>query len=174
MDIGWFTLFFSAFTAAVGFFGNMFYERKKALRDKATEERRTIYSDFIEIMVDRFHSQNNTEIGTDADFSKRMFEFYKDYLLYASPDVINAVGEYQQFAILQGNLPLEKQDLKTYYLKYAKVIYEMREDLGLSIKELGSHGQHIFKTMLVDYTTIFSESSPDKKILPSNIEGGTV
>lgn len=163
MDIGWFTLFFSAFTAAIGFFGNMLYERKKQLRDKATDERRVIYSEFIDIMIDRIQVQQDTPPEANEVFHKRMFEFYKNYLLYASPDVINAVGEFQQYSMQQEQVPLSEQNAEAYYLKYAKVIFEMREDLGLSVKQLGTNGQHIFKTFFSNYHEIFTSNTSDSR-----------
>lgn len=153
MSLEWFTLFFAAFTGIAGYLGRMFYDRKKELRDEATKERRTIYKKFIEIAIDQL-SNRNTE-----DLDGRMFDFYKTYLLYASPDVINAMGEYQQHVMHQD---VNNPDLNGQYKKQAKVIYEMREDLGLSIKNLGSHGQHVFKTILTNYDEVFSNSQEVK------------
>lgn len=155
MEFQWFQLYVPLVAGAIGFFGNMIFERKKQLKDKATDERRKIYSEFTDIMIDRIRHQQTATIEMNEQFSSRMFEFYKNYLLYASPDVINAVGDFQQFAMKMEALPAEKRDELTYHLKYSKVIYEMREDLGLSIKNLGSHGQHIFKTFFSNYYTIF-------------------
>ena len=170
MDIGWFTLFFSAFTAAIGFFGNMLYEHKKQLRNKATEERRSIYSTFSDIMIDRIRYQEGMTEELLNDIINRMFNFYKDYLLYASTDVINAIGDLQQFMFQlkerldQGEDPesIDKESSKLY-LKYSRIIYEMREDLGLPVKELGEHGKHILKSFLSNYYSLYPQNTTDLK-----------
>lgn len=48
-------------------------------------------------MIDCMQMQEDAAPEVNEVFHKRMFEFYKNYLLFPSPDVINAVGELQQY-----------------------------------------------------------------------------
>lgn len=149
MSLEWFSLFFAMFTGVAGYLGRMFYDRKKELKAKATETRREIYRDFINIIVDQLHDP-----GMEG-LNERMIEFQKTYMLFASPDVINALGEYQQYVMHQD---IHNPNLNLQYSKQARVIYEMREDLGLSVSNLGAQGEILFKGILSNYSQVFPDS----------------
>ena len=166
MEFQWFQIFVPLAAGAIGFFGNMIFENRKQLKNKATEERRKIYSTFSDIMIDRLRSQETITEEQLEKINDRMFNFYKDYLLYASPDVINAIGDLQQFTFtLQQRLlngeTIEEIDRESsaLYLKYSQVIYEMREDLGFSIKNLGANGEHVLKSFLSNYYMLYPKKT---------------
>ena len=83
-----------------------------------------------------------------------MFDFLKEYMLYASPDVVNAFGDYRQY-IFKEVYGKERIDTRMQYQKLSKVIMEMREDLGLSNKDIGTFGERTFKAVLIDYYHYF-------------------
>ena len=129
MTLEWFTVFFSVLTAGIGYYARHIIEKRKELQNEVNIERRKVYQQFVDIIIDDLHSQSEPEKQDFKAVNDAMFSFYKKYMLYASPDVINAMGEYRQynFSLLLGK---DTMNPKTHYAKLSKVLMEMREDLG--------------------------------------------
>ncbi|WP_245967245.1 hypothetical protein [Ulvibacterium marinum] len=81
-----------------------------------------------------------------------LYEFYKKYVLYASPKVIIAFSDYFQFMYQQNED--EKTDSKQHLLLMTKIMVEMRKDLGLKNKDLGKNGQKLMRALIKDYDVI--------------------
>ena len=155
MTLEWFTVFFSVVTAGIGYYARHIIEKRKELQNEVNVERRAVYQKFVDIIVEDLHSQSEPDKQDFKKVNDAMFDFYKKYMLYASPDVINAMGNYRQynFALLTGK---ETMNPRVHYENLSKVLLEMREDLGLSNKNLGDNGERAFKTMLMDYHDYFN------------------
>ena len=83
-----------------------------------------------------------------------LFEFYKKYILYASPNVIKAFSDYFQFVYNQqgnGNVEDSKKSLEFM----TKIMLEMRKDIGLKNDGLGMNGQMLLRALINDYDTIW-------------------
>ncbi len=152
MSIEWFTVFFSVVTAGIGYYARHLIEKRKELQNEVNKERRKVYQEFVNLTIDQLKIID-LEDPALVVINEKMFEFYKTYMLYASPDVINALSDYKQFQFKYIGRE-DETDVKQQYQKMSKVIMEMREDLGLSNKELGTYGEKVFRTMLSNYSDI--------------------
>lgn len=135
--------------AAVGYLIKQSIEKNKELLSEVTKERRLIYQQYVNLIMDLFantKAPNNKEIN----MVKELYGFYKKYLLYASPNVIKAFSDYFQFLYTedtQTNLPKNMKLL-------SKIMLEMRKDLGLKNDGLGLNGEMLLRAILKDYDTI--------------------
>ncbi len=181
IDFEWYKLMIPLAAGGIGFLVRYAYDKKKELQAPVNTARRDVYKKFITMVVDDFKETGaavkkvqEEAMGTQEMISKeaflqrimaikqenitdldaKMYDFYVDYMLYASPDVINAFGAYRQylFDIVYFGLP---QNERTNMEKLAKVIYEMRDDLGLRNKGLGKYGEVALRGVLMDYREIF-------------------
>ncbi|QIE60124.1 hypothetical protein G5B37_11295 [Rasiella rasia] len=169
MDFKWYELLIPIVTGILGYLLRLFFDKRKELYSEATKERRKLYLTFLELTMDLFQLTANqakleqSEFQTKfATINEKMFAFYTTYMLYATPDVITALSNFKQFQYQYIGREHET-DLKAQYEMLGAVIKEMREDLGLSNKDLGKSGEKVFRTMLTNYNTIMTMNATDLK-----------
>jgi hypothetical protein len=138
------------FAAGLGYLLKETIERRKILQSEVYKEKRELYQQFINLIVDLF---SNSKVGKDLptnDLLTTLFSFYKKYILYASPEVINAYSDYFQYLYHMG----DNQDHKVHFSKLTKVMAVMRDDLGLANTELGKNGERLFRALITDFDEI--------------------
>lgn len=136
--------------AGIGFFIKHIIEKKKDLYSQVTIERRELYQHFVNLIIDLFSASKTGKSQPDRQVLNKLYEFYKKYVLYASPGVINAFSDYFQYLYLV-NADDEKSDIIMHFRKLSKIMVEMRKDLGLSNKKLGTDGEKLFRALITDF-----------------------
>ncbi len=132
--------------AAIGFLVKYIMEKNKELSSEVTKERRLIYQQYVNLIMDVF--ANTKGNGKEPNLVKELYGFYKKYVLYASPNVIKAFSDYFQF--LYNNTDVEV-DIKKNIQLLSKIMLEMRKDLGLKNVGLGENGEMLLRAILKDY-----------------------
>ncbi|MCD4713060.1 MAG: hypothetical protein K8R73_07250 [Clostridiales bacterium] len=144
------TIFLPLLGALVGYIIRHNLDKKKELASEINKERRELYQQFVNLIIDIFSSIKTGEQFVDKDLINKLFGFYKKYVLFASPGVINAYSDYFQFLYAaQGNS--ENVEPKKHIYTLSKIMYEMRKDLGLKNRKLGDNGINLFRAMLTDF-----------------------
>ena len=136
--------------AGIGFFIKHIIEKKKDLYSQVTIERRELYQQFINLIIDLFSASKTGKSLPDRLTLNKLYEFYKKYVLYASPGVINSFSDYFQYLYLTNNND-EKSDIILHFRKLSRIMIEMRKDLGLSNKKLGTDGERLFRALITDF-----------------------
>ncbi|MDC6387529.1 hypothetical protein PP182_02465 [Maribacter sp. PR1] len=137
------------FGLILGYFIKHNIEKKKELISEIAKERRDIYQQYVNLIIGIFaNSKTNKNLNQDR-LIKDLFEFYKKYVLYASPAVIKAFSNYFQLIYHQDTE--SGIDIKTNLLHMTKIMAEMRKDLGLNNKGLGKNGEVLMRAILKDY-----------------------
>ena len=80
---------------------------------------------------------------------KELYDFYKKYILYASSNVIIAFSNY--FQLIYKHNHSNKIEPSIHFKYLAKIMLEMRKDLGLKNKGLGENGEMLMKALIIDY-----------------------
>jgi hypothetical protein len=141
-------------------FGYLFKEnadRKKILQSEVYKEKREMYQGFVNLIVGLF-SNARMKIDTPTEeLVDTLYSFYKKYILFASPEVINAFSDYFQFLYHQ-----DVTNHKLHFSRLTKVMAVMREDLGLENTNLGEEGERIFRAIITDFDEIMYPSKPEK------------
>ena len=137
------------FGAGVGYLIKTNIEKKKALTNEVTKERREIYQQYVNLMIGFFDHTKVKRKDSDSKMISELFDFYKKYVLYASPSVIKSFSDYFQF--LYKNNGKENFDSKKNLNHMTKIMLEMRKDLGLKNKGLGKNGEMLMRALLTDY-----------------------
>lgn len=135
--------------ALVGYFIKQSIEKKKELLSEVTKERRLIYQQYVNLIMDIFANTKEPN-AKEINMVQELYGFYKKYMLYASPNVIKAFSDYFQFLYtkdIQTNLPKNMKLL-------SKIMLEMRKDLGLKNDGLGPNGEMLLRAILKDYDEI--------------------
>ncbi|MDO6811249.1 hypothetical protein Q4603_21715 [Zobellia galactanivorans] len=127
--------------AGVGYLLKSNIEKKKELTNEITKERRAIYQQYVNLMIGIFANTKANKKNNPDKMLTELYEFYKKYVLYASPKVIIAFSDYFQFMYNQNED--EELDSRTHLLFMTKIMAEMRKDLGLKNKNLGKSGEKI-------------------------------
>lgn len=139
----------------IGYKIKSFIDLKQEFVSKASEKRREIYQNFLNIIVGVWSDQKVIDENIRKqdtylkDISKQLYNFYKPFLLYASPATIKNFGELMQY------LYAKQVDAKKLFDLLGKVIFSMREEIGLSNK--GLKKAELFKPMLTDYQQFFGK-----------------
>lgn len=138
--------------AIIGYVFRYFYGSRKERDIKNIEKKRVMYGKFVNLIIDLIKKGEDfdQESTIQPEFIEGLYDFYKDYILYSSPNVINAFGDFMQYTYQNP----ENADPKKTFGMLAEVFKEMRSDLGLSNKNLGQDGEKIFKALLEDYNKI--------------------
>lgn len=127
---------------------------KRELLSEVAKERRIHYQKFVDLVFTLFSGiKNDNETGPEEMVSD-IYEFYKKYVVYASPKVIEAFSNYFQF--LYAHPENAESDSKESFQKLGKIMLAMRSDLGLANKNLGANGEVLFKAILKDYSKWFN------------------
>jgi len=138
--------------AGIGYLIKYSIEKKKELVNEVTKERRAIYQQYVNLMIGLFaNSKTNKKSSTDKMLTD-LYEFYKKYVLYASPAVIKAYSDYFQYMYKQNDN--EETDSKKHLQFMTKIMLEMRKDLGLKNKGLGKNGEMLMRALIKDYDSL--------------------
>lgn len=135
--------------AGIGYLIKHSIEKRKETLNELTRQRREIYQQFVNLVIDLFGNSKVGKKRSTANMLSELFEFYKKYVLYASPNVIKAFSDYFQF-IYNQNDP-ENTDTKRSLELITKIMFEMRKDIGLNNKGLGNNGVMLMRALLNDY-----------------------
>ncbi|SIS46356.1 hypothetical protein SAMN05421766_1022 [Zobellia uliginosa] len=138
--------------AGIGYLLKSNIEKKKELTNEITKERRAIYQQYVNLMIGIFANTKVNKKNNPDKMLTELYEFYKKYVLYASPKVIIAFSDYFQFMYNQNEN--EELDSRTHLLFMTKIMVEMRKDLGLKNKNLGRSGEKLMRALIKDYDTI--------------------
>ena len=137
----------------IGYWSKYYIEKGKDLHSQVALERREHYQQFVNLVIDIFSASKTGKSQPEKQVMIKLFDFYKKYILYASPGVINSFSDYFQFLYI-ANSDSEKMNNKAQFKKLSRILIEMRKDLGLSNAELGDDGERIFRALITDFDEI--------------------
>ena len=139
----------------IGYLLRYFLDKKKEHVSENRKITRELYQGFVNRVVELFKSVKETKEDNSGVAMKQIvdgiFEFYKKYLLYASPELVRAFGDFMQF-----NYRQTAKDPKETMRRLGRVIKTMRSELGLSNKGLGEDGEEVFRALLKDFDQFYS------------------
>lgn len=133
----------------VGYFIKYILDKNKEAVSENNKIKREIYKKFTSMIFDLFNGEVDQKTK-NANLKNKMYEFYKDYVIYASPKVINSFSDYMQYLYKNS----DNIDVKKSMHELAKIMSAMRKDLSLSNSGLGKHGINIFRAFFTDFETI--------------------
>ena len=139
--------------AGIGFLIKHSIEKKKELTSEITKERREIYQQFVNLIIGLW-SDSKSGKKSNSNLTQKLYEFYKKYVLYASPEVIIAFSDYFQYLYDTNKTENGEFDTKNHLIKLTNIMAEMRKDLGLNNKGLGKNGEMLLRAMFTDYDKI--------------------
>lgn len=139
--------------AFVGYFIKSYIDKKKALLSEVSKERRAHYQEFVDLIIDILNNVKVGEATNDHQLIDKLFSFYKKYILYASPKVINSFSDYFQY-LYSCNEGETIMDTNIQFRKLSTIMKAMRADLGLSNKNLGKDGEKIFRAIIKDFDDV--------------------
>lgn len=147
-------------SGSIGYYIRFRIDKTKEVNSKVTEKRREHYQEFVNIVVDIIGADSQEKKIDNRKVMVEFHNFYKIYLVYASPSVINAFGDYFQF--LYHDHQDESKDIfnrtRKHFMLLSQIIIKMRKDLGLSNRELGKYGQRVFRAKLRDIDHYFPKA----------------
>ena len=112
-----------------------------------------MYQDFVSIIVNLIKTSSDENKSFDEEISK-LFDYYNNYILYASPSVIKATSDYFQFLYKSD----ESDEITSKnFLLLTNILAEMRKDLGLSNRRLGSNNEELIRVFFKDFDDYFGE-----------------
>ena len=139
----------------IGYLLRYFLDKKKELFSENRKITRELYQEFVNKMIELFKSVKKTKEYDNGVAINQMvegiYEFYKKYLLYASPKLVKAFGDFMQFNYRQ----TPKDPIEIMRL-LGRVIKTMRSELGLSNKGLGKDGEEVFRAQFKDFDKLSS------------------
>lgn len=147
------SLLLAFLVATIGNVIKYWLDSKKDYQNEITKERRDLYQKFVSVFIDVLMSNKR---GEELDMGRvvtELGEVYKKYILYASPKVILVYSAFFQYIYIHDNAQVEKDGSLLLKL-VTNIMKEMRMDLGLSNKHLGSNGEVLLKALLNDYKSI--------------------
>ncbi|WP_224996914.1 hypothetical protein [Cesiribacter sp. SM1] len=130
-------------------------EKKKDLLNEVNKERRELYQQFVDLIIDVFSGTKTGKQNKDIQLIQKLFVFYKKYVLYASPEVINSFSDYFQY-LYSADGQTGVLDHKIHFRKLSRIMFEMRKDLGLSNKNLGKDGEKLFRALITDFDKVMN------------------
>ncbi|MES2578369.1 MAG: hypothetical protein V4589_12215 [Bacteroidota bacterium] len=147
------TISLPIFGAGIGYLIKHSVEKKKELTNELTKQRREIYQQYVNLVIDIFSGDKTKKKKSNVNMLTELFEFYKKYVLYASPNVIKAFSDYFQFIYKQEET-IDTDSKKS--LEYiTKIMFEMRKDIGLNNDGLGKNGEMLLRALINDYDKIW-------------------
>ena len=141
--------------AGIGYLLKEKVERKKTLEIEVIRERREHYQQFVDLIINLL-KQSKEGNSRPEDFLSSYYEFYKKYILYASPSVISAFSDYFQ-CLFQANEGGPQVDHKTHFRLLTRILTAMRRDLGLDNKNLGKDGEVLLRAIINDFDKIMKQ-----------------
>lgn len=142
------TIFLPIIAGAIGYLYKNSIEKNRELYSEVSRERRAAYQIFINLVIDILNDKEKT-ISIDEHL-KKLHDFYKKNILFASPSVALAVGDYMQLIYNVNDKTLQSTPMYQFRM-LTKVMIAMRSDLGLSNKGLGKDGEKLLRAMLSDF-----------------------
>ena len=130
-------------------------DKKRELTSEIARERRGIYQQYVNLMIGIFENTKTNKKNSQDKLVTELYEFYKKYVFYASPDVIKTFSDYFQLIYHQDTD--EGFDTKLNLLHMTKIMAEMRKDLGLKNNGLGKNGEVLMRAILRDYDEILGK-----------------
>jgi hypothetical protein len=137
--------------AGIGYFIKSNIEKKKELTNEVTKERRLIYQQYVNLIIDLFANTKNEKPLNQTHLIQELNEFYKKYVLYASPNVIEAYSNFFQFSYKN---EAKTPDINKLIPLLTKIMLEMREDLGLKNNKLGKNGTILLRALIKDFDDV--------------------
>nr|WP_315247647.1 hypothetical protein [uncultured Flavobacterium sp.] len=134
----------------IGFLLKRYLDKKRELFNENAKERRQAYQDFVNIIIDIFAG---TKDKKQKPFDiNRLYDFYKKNILFAPPNVVNAFSDYMQYLYVFDNS--NPNQTAEHIKKLTEVLKHMREDLGLSNKDLGENGERLMRAIITDFDSM--------------------
>jgi hypothetical protein len=140
--------------AGIGFLTKHYIEKNKEIANELTKQRREIYQQYVNLIIDLFSKNKINQKKKEDNLLTELFEFYKKYILYASPNVIKAFSDYFQFIYNQNDFENDKDSKKSLEFM-TKIMLEMRKDIGLKNDGLGENGEMLLRALINDYHKIW-------------------
>jgi len=127
-------------------------EKKKELSSEVSKVRREVYQQFVDLIIDILGDVKKNEKIEDIGSKQisKLYDFYKKYVIYASPGVINAFSNYFQYLYSIVNNVQKQDDIRLFRL-LTRVMVEMRKDLGLNNRKLGKDGVYLMRALISDF-----------------------
>lgn len=82
------------------------------------KEKRELCQQFVNLIIDLFSNSKRGIEVPEGEMVDILFSFYKKYILYASPQVINAFSDYFQYLYNKE----DNEDTKAHFTKLTKVM----------------------------------------------------
>ena len=146
------SLALSLLGGAIGYWLKHYLDKKKELIDQVNIQRRLMYQDFINLMIDILFANKQNKPMKDGDLVKKLYDIYKKQILYASPSVVNTFGDMFQ-ELYKSNSGESEMDVKTLIRKLTRIMYAMRDDIGLENRGLGEDGVNLLRGLFTDFDT---------------------
>jgi len=139
--------------AGIGYLVKHFIEKRKELLSEVNRERRELYQKFVNLTIEILKSTKSDNKYDLVGALGELFEFFKKYILYASPNVINRFSDYFQYLYYIDQNPTQK-NTGVHFRKLTSIMIAMRKDLGLNNKGLGKDGIYIMRALISDFDEI--------------------
>ena len=152
--IGLISLFLTGAGGLIGYGFRYQLDKQKELQSEVNRERREVYQKLVNLTVDLFMSGKKADsLGADDLDTVRLklIEIYKKEMLYASPEVVNAFGDFMQLAYRTNDTPGLEVSPFDVIASLTNLIGAMRTDLGLSNSDLGSSNERLLRPIITDF-----------------------
>jgi len=137
---------------AVGYFLKYYLDRKQAFLSANGSVKRKMYKKYLNELaaINKISTLDPNEVKrVQKQFGESSSEFYSTSVLFASPKVVRAYGDFVRYTDRQ-------QDERYNYelmLKMSRLYVAMRSDIGLSNRGLGRDGELLLRGTINDYDT---------------------
>lgn len=131
----------------IGYFLKFYLDKKKELVSEITKERRAMYQQFVDLIINIFVGSKFNRNSTDKHVED-LYKIFKKNIMYASPGVIRALSDFFQYLYASEG---QKGNPKAIFRHVTSTIKEMRKDLGLSNKGLGIDGEELLRPLIKDW-----------------------
>jgi hypothetical protein len=135
--------------AGVGYLIKYNIEKQKDLMSEVTKTRRELYQQFVDLIIDIFENNKSGRQQPEKQLISKLYTFYKKYVLYASPQVINSYADYFQY--LYSHDASNTMDFTIHFKKLTRILAAMRKDLGLKNNNLGKNGERLLRALIKDF-----------------------
>ena len=142
----------------IGYLIKYSLDKRTLFSSRNAEIKREIYKDYVNTIlktVNEFQQQDGAPSKSQQErLIKELQNFHKKAVLYASPKVLDKFSNMLQHAYRE--YKDEENGLRTMVLMTA-VFKEMRKDIGLSSRGLGSGGIRLLRPLINDYDKIIRQ-----------------